>query len=189
MGDITMAIDDQILDDPEPVLEGEEDLDMDEPPPPDPGSEFVAEAGTADIGMPDEDATDDLVGSDADAAELAALAASNGHAAAHADDMHEIEARLEQLERAQREVVAAARKRDAARVRRKVVASTSGAAAAGLVPILLQLVNALHVSPEVAATVASAVASLGALVAGYLTPERAPALPPGAVDVVPPPQV
>ena len=175
-----MAIDDQILNDPEPVLEGEEDLGIDEPLPPDPGSEFVADAGTADIDMPDEDAADDLFGSDADAAELAALAASNGHGGAQSDD---IEARLERLERAQREVVAAARKRDAARVRRKVVASTSGAAAAGFVPILLQLVNALHLSPEVAATVASLVATLGALVAGYLTPERPQALPPGAVDI------
>ena len=150
--------------------EGEEDLDMDEPPPPDPGSEFVADAGTADIDMPDEDAADALVGSDADAAELAALAVSNGHGGANADD---IEARLERL----------------ARVRRKVVASTSGAAAAGFVPILLQLVNALHVSPEIAATMASVVAALGALVAGYMTPERAPALPPGAVDIAPPPRV
>ena len=180
-----MAIDDQILNDLELVLDGEEDLDMDEPPTPDPGSEFVADAGTADIDMPDEDAADELFGSDADAAELAALAATNGHGGAEADD---IEARLERLERAQREVVAAGRKRDAARVRRKVVASTSGAAAAGFVPILLQLVNALHVSPEVAATVASAVATLGALVAGYLTPERPPALPPGAVDVATPQQ-
>ena len=180
-----MAIDDQILSDPELVLEGEEDFDMHEPPPPDPGSEFVADAGTADIDLPDEDAADDLVGSDADAAELAALAASNGHVGTNGDD---IEVRLARLERTQREVVAAARKRDAARVRRKVVASTSGAAAAGFVPILLQFVNALHVSPEVAATVASAVATLGALVAGYLTPERAPALPPGAVNIATPPQ-
>jgi hypothetical protein len=178
-----MAIDDQLLNDPEPVLEGEEDLDMGEPPPPDPGSEFVADAGTADIGTPDEDATDDLVGDDADAAELAAMATSNGHGGAQGGD---IEARLERLERAQNEVVAAARRRDAARVRRKVVASTGGAAAAGFVPILLQLVNALHVSPEVAATLASAIAALGALVAGYLTPERPPALPPGALDLVPP---
>ena len=33
----------------------------------------MADAGTADIGMPDEEATDELVGDDMDAAEWAAL--------------------------------------------------------------------------------------------------------------------
>ncbi len=97
------------------------------------------------------------------------------------------EARLERLEAIQHQVVLTARAHEAARVKRKVVASTTGAAAAGFIPLLLQLVDALHLSPEVAATVTVAVAALGALVAGYLTPDRAPVLPSAAdsVDAVP----
>jgi hypothetical protein len=98
-----------------------------------------------------------------------------------------LEERLQRLERVQQEVVRAAPEREAARVRRKVVASTAGAGAASFVPILLQLVDAFHLSPELAATVSSVVAALGALVAGYLTPERPPVLPPetGTVETVP----
>jgi hypothetical protein len=149
----------------------------------------VADAGTADIGVPDEAAADDLVGDDADPAEWAAMdAAANGHysgAFAMRDEaeLQQLEARLQRLERVQREVVRTAREREAARVRRKVVASTTGAGAAGFVPILLQLVDALHLSPELAATVSAAVAAIGALVAGYLTPERSPVLPPTADSV------
>jgi hypothetical protein len=161
------------------VLPGDEDI----------GSEFVADAGTADIGTPDEAAADELVGDDADPAEWGAMdPAANGHYAgaflAHDDaELQQLEARLERLERVQRQVVKTAREREASRVRRKVVASTTGAGAAGFVPILLELVDALHLSPELAATVASVVAALGALVAGYLTPERSPVLPP-ATDTV-----
>jgi hypothetical protein len=183
---------------------GERDIGPDEPggsePPPEPtGPEFLAEAGTADIGMPDEHATDELVGDDMDAAEWAALAGPVSAeepvvAAAPAgapsldgvDDAEweEFEARLERLEAIQHEVVLAARKREAARVKRKVVASTTGAGAAGFIPLLLQLVDALKLSPQVAATVTTVVAALGALVAGYLTPDRPPVLPgaPESVD-------
>jgi hypothetical protein len=188
---------------------GDEDLSLDElgaePPPPSlaqaelrgldvagaPPGEFVADAGTADIGIPDEEAADELVADDADAAEWAALdgrSTGNGtYPAADEPDWEDVEARLERLERIQREVVRTAREREAARLRRKVVASTTGAGAAGFIPILLQLVNALSLSPEVAATVSSAVAALGALVAGYLTPDRPPVLPPvpGTVDASP----
>jgi len=93
-------------------------------------------------------------------------------------EWEDLEARLARLEATQHEIVTAAREHEAARVRRKVVASTTGAGAAGFIPLLLQLVNALSLSPEVAATVTSAVAALGALVAGYLTPDRQPVLPP-----------
>ena len=185
---------------------GERDIGADEPggvepPPAPPGPEFLADAGTADIGMPDEEATDELVGDDMDAAEWAALdgelpteepampADAQSFAAAGPDETEweDLEARLAHLEAVQRQVVAAARDREAARVRRKVVASTTGAGAAGFIPLLLQLVNALTLSPEVAATVTSAVAALGALVAGYLTPDRPPVLPPeaGSVDASP----
>jgi hypothetical protein len=161
------------------VLPGDEDI----------GPEFVADAGTADIGVPDETAADELVGADADQAEWAAMGASaNGHyldAVAPRDEAEyqELEARLERLERIQREVVRTAREREAARVRRKVVASTTGAGVAGFIPLLLQLVDAFHLSPELAATVSSAVAALGALAAGYFTPDRKPVLPPAAASV------
>ena len=161
------------------VLPGDEDL----------GPEFVAEAGTADIGVPDEEAADELVGDDAGAAEWGQMdAGANGHQPNATDtgedaEVKALEERLERLERVQQEVVRAARQREAARVRRKVVASTAGAGAASFVPILLQLVDAFHLSPELAATVSSVVAALGALVAGYLTPERAPVLPPEGATV------
>ena len=188
---------------------GERDLGLDEPggsePPPEPPTpEFLADAGTADIGMPDEQAADDLVGDDMDAAEWAALAAPipteeavMPAAPASLDvpaldgaedvDYEEFEARLERLEAIQQQVVLAARAHEAARVKRKVVASTTGAGAAGFIPLLLQLVDALKLSPQVAATVTTAVAALGALVAGYLTPDRPPVLPgaPGSVDTSP----
>ena len=171
-----------------------------------PGPEFLADAGTADIGMPDEQAADELVGDDMDAAEWAALdalpcggardarragrrAGPTRAAVDGADDAEwdEFEARLEHLEAIQHQVVLAARAHEAARVKRKVVASTTGAGAAGFIPLLLQLVDALKLSPQVAATVTTAVAALGALVAGYLTPDRPPVLPgaPDSVDTSP----
>jgi len=188
---------------------GERDLAPDEPggsePPPEPpGPEFLADAGTADIGLPDEQAADELVGDDMDAAEWAALSAPliveepvvaavpatvDAPAADGEDDAEwdEFEARLEHLEAIQHQVVLAARAHEAARVKRKVVASTTGAGAAGFIPLLLQLVDALKLSPQVAATVTTAVAALGALVAGYLTPDRPPVLPgaPDSVDTSP----
>jgi hypothetical protein len=192
---------------------GERDLGPDEPggaepPPAPPAPEFLADAGTADIGMPDEDAADELVGDDMDAAEWAALDAAplpedpalpaaldslaappDTFAVAGHDESEweDLEGRLARLEATQRQIVTAAREHEAARLRRKVAASTTGAGAAGFIPLLLQLVNALSLSPEVAATVTSAAAALGALVAGYLTPDRAPVLPPapGTVDASP----
>ena len=149
---------------------GEHDIGPDEPggsePPPEPPTpEFLADAGTADIGMPDELAADELVGDDIDAAEWAALDATIAvdepapiaRAAAPAPQSAEepasdgwddaewdaFEARLERLEAIQHQVVLTARAHEAARVKRKVVASTTGAGAAGFIPLLLQLVDAL----------------------------------------------
>jgi hypothetical protein len=192
----------------------ERDIGLDEPggaepPPAPPAPEFLADAGTADIGMPDEDATDELVGDDMDAAEWAGLDAAlqtEDHVMLAApetfraavpetfdadgideSELDEVEARLARLEAIQQQVVAAARAHEAARLRRKVAASTTGAGAAGFIPLLLQLVDALSLSPEVAATVTSGFAAVGALVAGYLTPDRAPVLPaaPESVEASP----
>lgn len=194
------------------TAQGERDIEADEPgglePPPEPPTpEFLADAGTADIGMPDEDAADELVGDDMDAAEWAALdegvalqepvalpaPVAFDAAQPDADDgidpaeLEDVEARLARLEAVQHQVVLTARAHEAARVKRKVVASTTGAGAAGFIPVLLQLVDALKLSPQVAATVTTVVAALGALVAGYLTPDRPPVLPsaPGSVDASP----
>lgn len=67
------------------------------------------------------------------------------------------------------------------RVRRKVTAATGGAGAVGFIPILLQLAGAIDVSPEVASTVAAVAAALGALAAGWATPERAAPVSPAEI--------
>jgi hypothetical protein len=78
--------------------------------------------------------------------------------------------RMAQLENAVRELAGAEVKRQQRRVRRKVTAATGGAGLVGFIPILLQLVGALDLDPEVASAVSAAAAALGALVAGYATP-------------------
>jgi hypothetical protein len=86
--------------------------------------------------------------------------------------------RVVRLEAAVKELAGAEVRREQKRVRRKVTAATGGAGAIGFVPILLQLVGALELSPEVASTAAAVAAALGALVAGWATPEREAPLPP-----------
>jgi hypothetical protein len=90
--------------------------------------------------------------------------------------------RMAQLENAVRELAGAEVKRQQRRVRRKVTAATGGAGLVGFIPILLQLVGALDLDPEVASAVSAAAAALGALVAGYATPERQ--MPQVALDVL-----
>ena len=153
--------------------------------------------------MPDEEATDELVGDDMDAAEWAALDAPlPTEEPADARRAPDVEAAARRRRRGRvgghggaprasggrssTRWSLAARAHEAARVRRKVVASTTGAGAAGFIPLLLQLVDALRLSPQVAATVTTAVAALGALVAGYFTPDRAPVLPPSPHSVAAP---
>jgi len=93
--------------------------------------------------------------------------------AAPADD-----ARVAQLEAAVSKLAAQQVATEQQRVRRKVTAATGGAALTSFIPIALQLMGALNVTAEVASTVAAAAGALGALLAGYLTPERqAPATP------------
>jgi hypothetical protein len=89
----------------------------------------------------------------------------------------EFEARLAKLEAAARALAAAELTRDQKKVRRKVSAATTGAGAIGAVPILLQLAGAFDLDPEIVATISTAAAAIGAFVAGWITPERKPALP------------
>ena len=88
------------------------------------------------------------------------------------------DARVTQLETAVTRLAAQQAAKEQQRVRRKVTAATGGAGLASLIPVALQLMGALNVTAEVASTVAAVAAAVGALLAGYLTPERqAPASP------------
>jgi hypothetical protein len=89
----------------------------------------------------------------------------------------DFEARLAKLEAAARALAAAELARDQKKVRRKVSAATTGAGAIGAVPIVLQLAGAFNLDPEVVATISTAAAAIGAFLAGWITPERKPALP------------
>jgi hypothetical protein len=80
--------------------------------------------------------------------------------------------RVVQLETAVKQLAEQQATHEQQRVKRKVTAATGGAGLASLVPIGLQLMGALHVTAEVASTVAAVAAAAGALLAGYLTPER-----------------
>ena len=81
-------------------------------------------------------------------------------------------ARVDQLEAAVQRLAAQQVASEQQRVRRKVTAATGGASFAAFIPVGLQLLDALNMTAEVASTVAAAAAALGALLAGYLTPER-----------------
>jgi hypothetical protein len=89
----------------------------------------------------------------------------------------ETDERLRRLEAAARELAAAEVTRESRKVRRKVTASTTGAGAAGFIPILLQMTDVYSLKPEVAMAVAAGASLIGAFAAGWLTPERQPPLP------------
>jgi hypothetical protein len=84
------------------------------------------------------------------------------------------EERLARLEATTRALAEAEVGREQGRVRRKVTAATTGAGAIGFIPILLQLVDVLHLKPELAATASTVAAIFGAFAAGWVTPERQP---------------
>ena len=86
--------------------------------------------------------------------------------------------RLAQLEQLANALIDAENIREGQKVKRKVKASATGAAGAGLVPVVLMLTGAFNLEPELAATLAAGVAALASLLTGYLTPERQPALDP-----------
>lgn len=131
-------------------IDGIEGIDLD-------GVDLEGDLDTDDMGI-----EDDLLGADAVLeAAMTTLPASMP------------EERLTRLEEAARALTQAEQTREQKRVHRKVKAATTGAGAAGFVPILLGLIGALNLSPELAATAAAGASVLGSLLAGYLTPERA----------------
>jgi hypothetical protein len=86
--------------------------------------------------------------------------------------------RLEHLEQLADALIEAENTREGQKVKRKVTASATGAAGAGLVPVVLMLTGAFNLDPELAATLSAGVAALASFLTGYLTPERRPALDP-----------
>jgi hypothetical protein len=88
------------------------------------------------------------------------------------------ERRLAQLEQLADALIDAENTREGQKVKRKVTASATGAAGAGLLPVVLMLTGAFNLDPELAATLSAGVAALASFVAGYMTPERKPALDP-----------
>jgi hypothetical protein len=89
--------------------------------------------------------------------------------------------RVAQLETAIKTLAEQQAQHENKRVRRKVTAATGGAGVVGFLPIVLQLAGAIDVSPEVASTVAAVAAALGALAAGWATPERAAPVSPAEI--------
>jgi hypothetical protein len=90
----------------------------------------------------------------------------------------EQERRLAQLEQLADALIEAENTREGQKIKRKVTASATGAAGAGLVPVVLMLTGAFNLDPELAATLSAGVAALASFATGYLTPERKPALDP-----------
>jgi hypothetical protein len=136
----------------------------------------LLEAGEPDLDepepLPDEAAVDELVGADEIGEDLAPRL---GPVPAAGDDLA---VRLARLEQAAQALVAAQVDRDGRRVRRKVSAASIGAFAAAAIPVLLDLVGALNLSPELTSTISAGAALVGAFAAGWATPERQPSLPP-----------
>ena len=122
----------------------------------------------------DEDAFDDIAG-DPTFDALIGIAGQAG--ALMSAPSSETDERLRRLESAARELAAAEVTRESRKVRRKVTASTTGAGAAGFIPILLQMTDVYSLKPEIAMAVAAGASLLGAFAAGWLTPERQPPLP------------
>ena len=105
------------------------------------------------------------------------------HEHVHLDHAFEQEdERVAMLETAVKELAGDQVKRESKRVRRKVTAATGGAGLAGIAPIVLQLAGMLDMSPELASAIATIAAALGALLVGYLTPERE--APPSPAEIL-----
>jgi len=151
--------------------------------------------GVGEDGIPDDDAADDTIGDMEDFEGFDEAPIDFTEPGAETDQMFapvaattEIRVpagerrRIDQVEAVAQALALATVERDSGRVRRKVAASATGAAAVGGIPALLQLVGALDLSPELAATAAAAAAAVAAFLSGYTTPERKPTLPPEMVQ-------
>ena len=92
--------------------------------------------------------------------------------------------RIAKLEAAARSLAAAHVERENRRVKRKVAASTTGAGASGLIPLVLQLCGVYHLDPELTAALSTVASLIGAFAAGWVTPERTPALPSDALTAL-----
>jgi hypothetical protein len=144
-----------------PVLDSEQDLD----------ALFGEDEDEEDLGDDDLDLADEF-----DAAPVVL-----DHAFELPEPPQQAPERVAQLETAVKTLAEQQAKQQNKRVRRKVTAATGGAGALGFIPILLQLAGAIDVSPEVASTVAAVAAALGALAAGWATPERAAPVSPAEI--------
>jgi hypothetical protein len=158
--DPTSALDDDELDPVDGADDDfdDDDLDLDQEPPALPDNVLLREYVPDDFddaGFSDNGVEDDLLGGMPAAAPVSMA-----------------EERLARLEDAARVLADKEQTREQGRVHRKVKAATTGAGAAGFVPILLQLVGALDLPPNLAATASAAASLVGALLAGYLTPEH-----------------
>ncbi|HET6548752.1 MAG TPA: hypothetical protein VFG79_09865 [Solirubrobacter sp.] len=129
------------------------------------GDAVVTQAEVPVLG--DEHDLDALFGEDEDEEDL-------GEDDLALDDLPAPDPRMATLESTVRQLAGAQAQREQRRVRRKVTAATGGAGVVGFIPILLQLVGGLDLDPELASAVVAGAAALGALVAGYMTPERVP---------------
>jgi hypothetical protein len=87
------------------------------------------------------------------------------------------DARIDRLEKELAGLREVAQSREDRRLKRKVTAATTGAGASGFIPLLLQMLGVFDLDPEIIATVSAGASALGALVAGWATPERKPAIP------------
>jgi len=92
--------------------------------------------------------------------------------------------RLAHLEQLANALIDAENAREGERVKRKVKASATGAAGAGLVPVVLMLTGAFNLDAELAATLSAGVAALASFATGYFTPERKPPLDPVVAHTV-----
>jgi hypothetical protein len=142
-------------------------------------------------GAPDDDVDDDLFDDDVlidDSALIVGGLADVGFAGVGVGvgtgEVSPIEARVAELEAAARTLAEAEVTREGQRVKRKVTAATTGAGAVGLLPVLLELVDAISLTPSLAATASAGAAIVGAFAAGWYTPERSPALPPSSAHTV-----
>jgi hypothetical protein len=154
----------------EPDLAIEEDLDDD------------LALDDEDAPVPDPADEDDLdLDLDAAEPERVSPAAFEPEPAPRSSDLDD---RIRRLEETAQALADAELQRDGRRVKRKVTAATGGAGVAAAIPVVLQLVGALNLSPELASGIAAAAALLGAFAAGWTTPERKPSLPSATVQTL-----